>query len=156
MVASRRSLLGWLRGVLGLCVVAGGVLACGCGDSSGLIPVAGTVSLDGRPAKAGSLQFHPNGGKGNPSLDIYSAEIVDGKYEVLTTTGKKGAAPGSYKVCVFIDNFSGGNVPPMGGTAQMPKSLIPTKYNNKETTPLSVEVKANPAPGAYDLHVKSK
>jgi hypothetical protein len=40
-----------------------------------------------------------------------------------------------------------------GATAEMPKSLIPTKYTDRATTPLSVEVSIDPKPGAYDLIV---
>jgi hypothetical protein len=127
------------------------LLASGCGSNGDLLPVSGTVTLDGQPLKAGSVQFQPDASR-NKSQDIPAGKIVDGKYE-MSTRGKKGAPPGWYKVVVRADQFSGDNAPKRGGTVEAPKSLISLKYANAATTPLSKEVVANPAPDAYDLQV---
>lgn len=135
----------------------GCVLACtalGCG-SDNLLPVTGTVSFDNRPLAAGSVVFHPDASKGNTSQHLAAGEVKDGKYE-LWTNRQQGAPPGAYKVVLIADNFSGPDAPKKGATAEMPKSLLPARYADKEKTPLSVVVTSSPAAGAYDLKVTGK
>ena len=133
-----------------LWVFVGALLASGCGSGGNLLPVSGTVTLDGQPLKAGDVQFHPEGSQ-NPSQEMPIGHIKDGKYE-LTTRGKKGAPPGKYKVVVLANQFSDeGAKRPAAATKEMPKSLINNKYSTAATTPLSKEVVASPAPDAYDL-----
>lgn len=124
--------------------------AAGCGGD-GLIPVTGQVTLDGEPLKAGSVTFHPDGGKGNRTQHI-PAGMVEGGVYVVFTNGVKGAPPGPYKVTVTATDFSG-KAPPKTATAQVPKSLIAERYGAKTTTPLEVEVVPSPAAGAYNLKV---
>jgi len=134
-------------------VFASALLACGCSSGSNLLPVAGSVTVDGKPLPVGSVAFQPQAGAGDANQEVPVGKIVEGKYE-LTTHGKKGAPPGKYKVVVVSNNFSGDNPPkPTGGTMPVPKSFINVKYSTAATTPLSLEVVANPAPNAYDLQV---
>ncbi len=128
--------------------------APGCG-SDGLVPVSGNVLLDDRPLAAGSVVFHPDSTQGNMGQHIPAGEVRDGKYE-LYTNRRKGAPPGAYRVVVIADNFSGGNAPEKGATAEMPKSLLPARYGDKQRTPLAVRVERQAAERAYDLKVSSK
>jgi hypothetical protein len=140
-----RSLLrpgGW--SIAACTVLLGAVSGCGSG---GLVPVSGTVKLEGKSLREGTVAFYPDESKGNQSQDMPTGEISDGKYEVYTNS-KKGAPPGAYKVVVTA--FAS---PPekKGGTAEIPKSLLASKYQDKATTPLAVEVSSSSKPGAYDL-----
>ena len=129
------------------------ITSVGCeSDLPKLYPVSGTVTLDGDPLAAGHVLLHPNGGGGSTSQDVPSGMIKDGKYEILT--GKRsGASAGPYKVVVTATNYSGGNAPPMGGTAVAVRSLIDAEYSTRSQTPLALEVVAEPEAGAYDLKV---
>lgn len=62
-------------------------LFVGCGKSDGLVSISGTVTVDGAPATAGSINFMPENGAGTP----VGARIgSDGKYEARVTPGKLG------------------------------------------------------------------
>jgi len=151
MVLSRLRLLGRFGLRPAAWVIVGALLVGGCGSGAKLVPVAGTVTLDGQPLPVGSVTFQPEAGPGNANQEVPVGKIVDGKYE-LTTHGKKGAPPGKYKVVVVSNNFSGDNPPkPTGGSMPVPKSFISLKYSTAAATPLSKEVVANPVPDAYDL-----
>ena len=123
----------------------------GC-NSGGLVPVTGSVTMEGTALKTGSVTLYPDESKGNTSQEISTGEIVDGKYEIFTNR-KRGAPPGAYKVVVVSTNYSGGAGPQKGATAEPPISFIADKYGNKQSTPLSFEVIKNAAAGTYDLKV---
>lgn len=130
-------------------VVASAALAAGCGGDEGpkLVPVSGTVTLDGNPLPDVAVTFHPDQAKGNKSGLIPAATAnAQGKYE-LEASAKKGAEVGWYKVLVIASSPQ-----PKGG--EMPQVVPPPfnkKYMDAETTDLSIEVKADATPGSYDL-----
>lgn len=140
----------------GACLTALALLAGGCGSGdSGLVPVAGAVTVGGAPLDAGSVTFLPDASRGNTSQDVPVGTVSKGRYE-LTTRNKKGAPPGAYKVIVVSDNLSGDNPPPKGATAEMPRSKINPRYGDPAGTPLRKDVTAKPAEGAYDLDLANK
>jgi hypothetical protein len=125
------------------------MLAACSGDSVGrTVPVKGKVTVNGEPLKRGSVTFWPNDAKGNKSPHEAGAQIgADGTYEAFTK-GKAGVPPGHYKVTISA-NADVDNTDPSKA-----KSLVPSIYNTKDTTPLLIEVVDNASPGAYDLPVK--
>jgi hypothetical protein len=124
--------------------------ACGYpGQGEKLVPVAGRVTVDGRPLTFGAVSFRPDPSRGNASRHHPTGTIdADGRFE-LYTTGEKGAPPGWYKVLVFADdNQAGGPVHPAP-----PRWAVAAKYTGEQTTDLFVEVVEKPAPGAHDLRL---
>jgi hypothetical protein len=115
----------------------------GCGGTEKLTRVAGKVTVDGQPLKAGSVCFRPDASHGNTSPHQPSGPIdAEGNYELSVPPERKGAPLGWYKVVVIAyDNPRPGNL----------KSLIPTKYGEEKSTPLKVEVIEKPEPSRYDL-----
>jgi hypothetical protein len=120
----------------------------GCGGVR-RIPVAGTVTLDGQPFTGGHLVFSPDSAKGNTLRINCRGRIVDGHYDLETngvtrSESGSGVPLGWYKVTFVMLEES---------TKKHP--VVPINVNNKfrsvDTTPLSVEVKDNPEPGAYDF-----
>jgi hypothetical protein len=104
------------------------------------------VTLDGAPLATGSLTYKPDAAKGNTSSLEPAATIgSDGSY-TLYTKEKPGAPPGWYKVRVVAE----GPANPADPYAPV-KSLIPARWNDAETSGLTVEVVASPPAGAYDL-----
>src|SRR4051812_41798107 len=147
-----------VRLLIWLLFCSGLVCFGGCKSPVKVYRVAGTVSFpDGKPLQAGAVQFIPDESKGNKSTITSSGMLnSNGEYS-LSTEKQKGAPPGWYKVIISP------NTPPMGGEmmsggglappATGNSSVINAKYTDATKTDLSVEVVANPAPGAYDLKV---
>jgi hypothetical protein len=127
------------------------VLVLGCGSSEALVPVAAHVMHGGKPLTTGTVSYRPDAAKGNKSLHHPTGTIDDqGNYR-LHTSGSEGAPPGWYKVVVFANEKQDDAKKAHPG---MPKSIIPARYNEDKTTPLSVEVKADAAAGSYDLKLE--
>jgi len=129
------------------------LLASGCGDDSGVgtvYPVHGKIFLNNEPFKASTtvIVFKPNASRGNKTAFDPAGKVdEDGNYTLLTK-GRSGAPPGWYKVVVTATGAPG-----KGATKHrpLPLSLLPAKYGQAKTTPLEVEVVADPRDGAYDL-----
>lgn len=117
--------------------------AIGCGESGPVLyPVSGTVRFDGKPLPQVGVSFFADASKGNDSGHIAAAAAdVDGRF-TLSTVAESGAPPGWYKVVVS---------PYTPGPVEVPKPPYNEKYLTVDTTDLSIEVKADAAPNAYDL-----
>jgi hypothetical protein len=124
---------------------------CGSGISERLYPVSGRVTFDGKALSAGSISFRPDAEKGNETLH-HPTSAIDrtGRYE-LFTAGRPGAPAGAYKVVVFANEDQDDAKAVHPG---MPKSIIPTHYNDPSTTPISLKVTKDAQGGAYDLQLK--
>jgi hypothetical protein len=137
----RESLSLAILGAFALTIVAG------CGGVR-RIPVAGTVTLDGAPVKAGYLEFTPDSAKGNTAKIIGKSLIREGRY-ILETSGitrsdsGTGVPLGWYKV-TFRNEETSKKHP-------VEQINVHDKYMSAATTPLMVEVKDDPEPGAYDF-----
>ena len=121
------------------------VFAAGCGaEGEKLAPVAGTITVGGRPVPSGTLTFYPEGSKGNATPHQPTGVLgADGRFEVFVPGNKKGAPPGWYKVVVYaVDD-------PQPGKPN--KYFVHKKYTDRASTPLLIEVIDNPGPGRYDL-----
>jgi hypothetical protein len=123
----------------------------GCSNSTDGLPreaVTGTVTLDGRPLKQGSIQFVPGSERESTSG---GAVITEGRFAIARP---QGLTPGSYRV--VINSGEGAPVPPdqpPGATPPGGKELIPARYNEKTT--LTADVKAGGSNAfAFDLATK--
>jgi hypothetical protein len=130
---------------LALVLCLGAVVAVGgCGERR--VEVSGKVTVDGKPliSNACTIMFAPD--KGNPLQKIPSAPLDEkGSYRI-STGGQDGIPPGWYRVYVAFDaRQSKGKPPPFH-----------PKYLDAAKSPLSIEVVANPQPGAYDLDLGEK
>jgi len=149
------------------------VTTIGCGPSGpDLVPVRGTLTLDGQPLGQKNLYFSPEAG--TPGLGAGGNTNSDGSFELLAVVGgalndMKGAQVGKYRVVVSEPMFpietemqvqGQGSEPEVAiGLPQAPKRgekpTIPSAYSNKETTPLVVEVKAGENDLVIELTSKS-
>jgi hypothetical protein len=147
MIATKTVRRGWLPLAV-LCAFGLASLA-GCGVKR--VPVSGTVTLDGQPLNAGVLVFTPDVAKGNKSNISCTSPVKEGRYELQThgvTRSDSGAGVplGWYKVTlrILLESTKKHPVAPIN---------VNPKYMNVDKTPLSVEVKDNPEPGAYDFQM---
>ncbi len=106
-----------------------GVVGCG-GDNLPREAISGTVTVDGKPLKAGVITFVPNA----PDIPTQAgAAVVEGKY---TIERAQGLVPGKYKVVVSSGGGDEANaekqvdhVTDMPGMPPVPaKETIPSTY----------------------------
>ena len=142
--------------VLSLSVLLAALLS-GCGDDElgTLYPVNGTVFLNSEPinVRTGYVMLVPDINMGNDTKFKPAGTIdADGSFKIYTSQ-RNGAPPGWYKVIV---TGSGAAVSPTSGqskTRPLSNHLVPEKYGQEKSTPLSIEVVASPHPDAYKLDV---
>lgn len=102
--------------------------------------------LDGKPleGKEGVVHFKPDVSKGNAS-SVSSVGVLqsNGSFS-MSTDERPGAPAGWYKVIITATEADA------NPNDETPR-VVPERYEKEATTPLTVEVVANPGPGAYDL-----
>jgi hypothetical protein len=95
------------------------VFAGGCNRDSGapkLVPVQGTITLDGKPLPRAAITFVPIGNTEGSGASGDSDK--DGKYEVLDRRGEKGVPVGEYNVSI-VKPLPGGSEDSRGGAAAL-------------------------------------
>jgi len=111
----------------------------GCGPK--IVPVSGTATLDGKSLEGFLVTFTPDADKGHEGrMDCAGRIGADGRYILRMDDGfknYKGVPPGWYKVTISSPDDK-----------PLP---VHQKYTSIKTTPLAIEVVADPQPGAYDL-----
>lgn len=128
---------------------------CGTDDVGTIYPVSGRVLRNNKPIKvrSGYVVLKPDTEKGNDTKFEPSATIdSDGRY-VIYTKERKGAPPGWYKVVITATGETPKPTRSRSTSRPVPKPVLPARYGQAKTTPLSIEVVADPAAGAYDLDV---
>lgn len=132
------------------------VVLAGCSGGPKLAKVTGTVTLDGKALPRGTLTFEA------PGQRPATATVVDGQITEATTFKPGDGVPvGAHKVAVSatvdpgpaISANPGEASRPSGGNYMGGKSLIPTRYNNPETSGLTAEV--GPGDTALKFELKS-
>jgi len=121
-------------------------LLSGCGDTGeGLVPVRGTVTLDGIPLSDAEIIFRPANGR--PSLGKTDSQ---GKYQLRYSAEKTGVLVGTHAVTISTAGDQ-----PDDEDAPTGKERVPAEYNTRTT--LTAEVKAGlTEPINFDLTSTSK
>jgi hypothetical protein len=144
------------------------VLLAGCGKNplGPVVPVSGKVTLNGKPLPAALVTFVPDPSKGNKvQASVFALVGTDGEYHLLTTTREEagprtGAPTGWYRVKVapaMPANLPVPGGPPGKSVASTVKlSSIPARYQDANTTPISVEVRESAQAESYDLKLVTK
>lgn len=131
-----------------LCLVALSMLAVlpACSKAIKTEGVTGVITYNGEPLANATVKFIPTDSTGSQS---YGKTNEKGEYKLQTLLGAAdaGTTPGEYKVTVdCITTVETGNTIEENGEEKeetVAESLIPTKYNNAETSGLTATV----APG---------
>jgi hypothetical protein len=128
-----------LTGVIALAVLA----FCGCGGSDwGYL--SGTVLLNGQPVGPGSITLEPVNADRAGAVASFG---TDGKYSVISAGRKEGAPAGEYRVTIH-----GGAGYGEEAVGPRPKSPIPARYGNPNTTDLTVTIE--PGEKVFDFNLK--
>ncbi|BBO35195.1 hypothetical protein [Lacipirellula parvula] len=119
----------------------------GCGGQAGPahFPVSGKVTLNGAPAKEGSVTFSDASGM----TKLVGGIGPDGGYSLMHNR-EPGAPLGEYVVTVYVTETAIG---PDGNPQGLPKTISHAKFRDPGTTPLRLQVKEETPPGAYDIAV---
>jgi hypothetical protein len=104
--------------LLGLAAAA---LLAGCGPATAT--VSGEVTLDGQPLDKGLIVFAPAEGSGDP----VRADVVNGRYEVRTTPGKKHVQISATKVVGSVPAHKGPDAPLLERTEER----VHERFNSK-------------------------
>ena len=140
-------------------VVAAIALAAGCMRSDGLVPVAGTVKLDGATLSGALVTFHAEPGvRGNGGSAMTDAA---GRFTLLTPQARKGVFPGEYRITVTcrkptpdaerrLAELAASGLPPTASDADM-KEALADAYTKPDRTPLRQEVGPAGASVTIDL-----
>jgi len=122
------------------------VLSVGCGGRASnlpeLVPVDGTVTLDGKPLSGAKVQFTPVGSTRGSGARGSTDE--NGKYELRARHGGSGAPVGEYRVVIVKldespdpDGAAGADSVP---AAAEPGGILPARYSIDSKTTLTATV----------------
>ena len=91
------------------------LIGAGCGsDNPSLVPVTGTVTMDGNPLPEVAVTFNPIGETlGNGAL---AGTNVEGRFTLIDVRGGEGAHPGEYRISFYPT--------PSGTGADDPASVV--------------------------------
>ncbi|HWL09832.1 MAG TPA: carboxypeptidase-like regulatory domain-containing protein [Planctomicrobium sp.] len=125
------------------------LLSCGfiagctrsAGDNVPLVPVSGTVTLNGQPLPKASIAFNPLQ-KGDSS---YGTTNDQGQYTLMFSGNQPGAIVGEHQVQIT----TGGEYTDRDGTMKEVKEVLPGKYNSQST--LTADVKPDGGPVDFNL-----
>lgn len=121
-------------------ISASAITGCGSGEP-GLVPVRGKITLDGGPfPKEGLINF-TGGGSADvnaPSRPGSAKFGPDGVFSAMSFEPGDGLFPGTYKLAVECQDAP----PTIANDGRMlgGKSLIPAKFQNAETSGLTMTV----------------
>ena len=132
-----------------LALAVAALSAAGCGSSGPqMAPVSGTVQYQGQPLKAGTVTFAPTDGE-RPSAT--GTIQPDGTYTLQTTEPGDGAVVGDYRVAI-TDVDSNSYVTELPGMPpSVPKSAIPQKYTDPNTSGLTATVESGANTKDFEL-----
>ena len=149
-----------------------GLTVLGCDRGPKLVPVTGTVTLDGKPLPFKSLYFYPDRSSGTPGNGSGAFTDKEGKYYLLANIGgstrdQRGVQPGKYRVTVtesvipitekdFAPQAASVNSAEPGPgliyTEKPTRREIPSVYSSENSTLLVVDVPENG--GTLDFALK--
>lgn len=144
----------------------------GCDRGPKLVPVTGTVTLDGKPLPFKSLYFYPDRSAGTQGNGSGAFTDKEGKYYLIaniggTTRDQRGVQPGKYRVAVTesVIPISEKDFAPQAAadksaepgpgliyTERPMRREIPSVYSSENSTPLVVDVPENG--GTFDFELK--
>jgi len=130
-------------------------LTIGCSGGAKIVPVSGTVTLDGKPLPNAHVSFQPLSKPGNeaPGVGSYGLTGADGAFTMRSAENDQaGAVVGKHRVEINIKADSSTDVDPRLKASQ-PKVVLPMKYNRQSE--LTFEVPAG-GTSAANFDLKSK
>jgi hypothetical protein len=123
--------------IIGISIL--GLSICGCDGGPRLVPVSGSITVDGQPAEGAILIFHPS----DPSTQMLATGSTrsDGRFDLVSNT-KPGIVPGTYKVTVVWPDpkIKPTDAQRMTGMFEEGPDLLKGRYETPAKSVLSVEI----------------
>jgi hypothetical protein len=135
------------------------ILLSGCGSEPPVVPVTGTVHVDGKPTEKVLVNFYPADSSPQHFGVRHAIGITDaqGKFKLICSGGLEGIAAGNYKVTFSRPVIRGRAAltdanakPEESGTVES----MPKNYTHPDTTPVSITIPK--VGGDFVLEVKTK
>ncbi len=126
--------------IITLLLVVFTTTAIGCGKAGpSLVPVTGSVTVDGKPANGATVIFHPTD---KEQKLIPAATTDDGGKFKLATSAREGAPVGSYDITVIWPDPSVQPTPAqkLQGLGEQGPDLLGGKYAKKGATGLKADI----------------
>ena len=104
----------------------------GCGDSQrSVVPVAGRVTLDGRPLSGAGVNFQPLARAGETLAGRGSFAYCDddGRFELETVDGRPGAVVTLHQVRIYGPKEKQASSDMVEGGATQVREVVPIRYN---------------------------
>jgi hypothetical protein len=135
------------KNLLLVSIAAGLIATAGCGGSPSMVPVSGTITLNGKPLKGAQVTFTPVPEPGSPEIGLSSHGETDdsGKFTLSTIDGQTGAVAGKHKVILSTLEATADET---GKVKITRPELVPKKYID---TPPIFEV---PAAGTDEAKIE--
>jgi hypothetical protein len=131
ILADRGDRLAWLAGAWAVALV----LAAGCGNPRGTVPVEGRVTFGGQPPpNSGFVYFVPSGGEPSaagrrPGTGLFAK---DGAFKATSFEDGDGLIPGTYEVRVTCEMPVVSSA--KGSHSSVPKSVVPEAFKPADVT----------------------
>lgn len=120
------------------------VLAAGCGQQKAeVVPVEGTLTINGKPMGNVLIQFQPR--KWPENIPVLSASAVTddaGKFVLKAGDGRLGAPPGEHKVTLADNNLATEGEPDTKSGKPPLENRVPPECQTTTKTPLTITVEA--------------
>lgn len=129
------------------------LFVAGCGDGIKVVPVEGTVTLNGKPLDKLMIEFWPE----SEGYRSFAETDAEGHFVLTTDDGERqGATVGSHRVIVKDTSVLGdkflGRAAENADMSQGRKPRISNKFSTPESSPLKVVVEAS-GENKFDLEV---
>lgn len=132
------------------------LFSAGCGGKKttlDVVPVAGTVTLDGTPLADADITASPTGTTAGQGGGGRSS--ATGEFQLNHFRGEAGLPPGDYSITVSLRKNPDGSVPPPNDPTppieSQAKETLPARYSDPTATTLKATVIAGGAPLKLEL-----
>ncbi|MDR1491722.1 MAG: hypothetical protein LBT05_03230 [Planctomycetaceae bacterium] len=126
------------------------ILIAGCNNSGkleGLVPASGTATYNNQPVDQATIMFSPKAGETTARAASATTD-AKGNFKMTTLNPGDGVFPGNYAVTIekteTVGEYREEPIPNSDRTklidTRQIKDLLPVKYNNTNTTDLSVSI----------------
>tara|TARA_R110002111_G_scaffold191869_2_gene258212 strand:- start:26446 stop:26913 length:468 start_codon:yes stop_codon:yes gene_type:complete len=145
-----------------MCTLMLGLTGCGGAAATETlpttVPVAGVVTLDGKPLVSATVTFVPRGA--TKGVECVGFTDESGKYTLTQIRGAEGAPPGEYRVVInhFVKSdgtpvkIDGGEAPANVGADE----ALPAIYSDFTNSILSAQVTEAGGEFPFELKIKGK
>ena len=145
------------RGLATLSLALVLVATTGCSAEPPLVPVTGSVKVDGQLAEGVQVSFWPADGADNKSRNRFALGMTgkDGRFEARSMS-EKGVEEGEYKVTFTRTVADGKVVTDLRKKPAHARQSLPARYADHDTTDVTARVTRANHDFAFDLSSKPK